>query len=79
MNGSVDIFKFHREVMDRYQSFSRSFVDIDDPQIEAALSDEGRLNIIGWEIHQCPQGNPAFPPGTEPPAPQGRSGRRAGG
>lgn len=46
MSGTIDIFAFHRNVMDRYQSFSKSFLDIDDLQIEAALQDEGRLKTM---------------------------------
>ena len=45
MNGTIDIFRFHRTVMDQYQSFSKSFLDIDDPQIESALQ-EDRKSVV---------------------------------
>ena len=48
--------------MDRYQSFSRSFIDIDDPQIEAALQDEGRLKTMWPE--PLIQFNPSYQSGA---------------
>lgn len=62
MTGTIDIFRFHRAVMDQYQSFSKSFVDIDDPQIEAALQDEGRLKSMWPE--PLIQFNPSYEPGA---------------
>ncbi|QTX31822.1 DEAD/DEAH box helicase [Aminithiophilus ramosus] len=62
MNGAIDIFRFHRQIMERYESFASSFLDIDDPQIEAALTNTGRLQAM------CPepliQFNPSYEPGT---------------
>lgn len=62
MGSSVDIFALHRAIMDRYQSFSRSFVDINDPQIERQLNDEGRLKSL-WP-DPLVQFNPAYQPGA---------------
>ncbi|MEI6387770.1 MAG: DEAD/DEAH box helicase [Spirochaetota bacterium] len=61
MQGPVDIFKFHRTVMDQYQGFAKSFIEIDDPQIEKALQDEGRLKTM-WPDPLI-QFNPAYEPG----------------
>ena len=62
MNGAIDIFRFHRRIMEQYESFASSFLDIDDPQIEAALTDTGRLESM------CPepliQFNPSYEPGA---------------
>lgn len=62
MSNSIDIFRFHRDVMDRYQSFSKSFLDIDDPQIEEALQDEGRLKTM-WPDPLI-QFNPSYEQGA---------------
>ncbi|MFH2115712.1 MAG: WYL domain-containing protein [Spirochaetota bacterium] len=62
MNGTIDIFRFHRAVMDQYQAFSRSFLDIDDAQIEQALQDEGRLKSM-WPDPLI-QFNPSYEAGT---------------
>jgi superfamily II DNA/RNA helicase len=62
MNGTIDIFRFHRSVMDQYQSFSKSFLDIDDPQIESALQDEGRLKTM-WPDPLI-QFNPSYEAGA---------------
>ena len=62
MTRTTDVFRFHRDVMDRYQSFSRSFIDIDDPQIEAALQDEGRLKTMWPE--PLIQFNPSYEAGA---------------
>lgn len=62
MSNSIDIFRFHRNVMDRYQSFSKSFLDIDDPQIEEALQDEGRLKTM-WPDPLI-QFNPSYEQGA---------------
>ncbi|HNY22929.1 MAG TPA: hypothetical protein PKO22_12355, partial [Treponemataceae bacterium] len=62
MSGTIDIFAFHRKVMDKYQSFSKSFLDIDDPQIEAALQDEGRLKTM-WPDPLI-QFNPSYEQGA---------------
>ena len=62
MNGAIDIFRFHRRIMEQYESFASSFLDIDDPQIEAALTDTGRLESM------CPepliQFNPSYESGA---------------
>jgi len=58
MMSTSDIFQFHRTVMDQYQSFAKSFIDIDDPQIEKALQDEGRLKTV-WPDPLIPF-NPAY-------------------
>jgi hypothetical protein len=62
MNGTIDIFRFHRAVMDQYQAFSRSFLDIDDAQIEQALQDEGRLKSM-WPDPLI-QFNPSYEAGA---------------
>ena len=58
MGNTIDIFQFHNLVMDKYQKFSRSFVEINDPQIEKALQDEGRLKTM-WP-NPLIQFNPAY-------------------
>lgn len=58
MGNTIDIFQFHSLVMDKYQKFSRSFVEINDPQIEKALQDEGRLKTM-WP-NPLIQFNPAY-------------------
>jgi len=62
MSSTIDIFAFHRDVMDRYQSFSSSFLDIDDPQIEEALKDVGRLKTMWPE--PLIQFNPSYEAGA---------------
>lgn len=62
MQGPVDIFRFHRAVMDQYQAFAKSFIDIDDPEIEKALQDEGRLKTM-WPDPLI-QFNPAYETGS---------------
>lgn len=62
MNGTIDIFSFHQKVMDRYRSFASSFLDIDDPYIEKALSDEGRLKTM-WPDPLI-QFNPSYEQGA---------------
>jgi len=62
MQGPVDIFRFHRAVMDQYQAFAKSFIDIDDPEIEKALQDEGRLKTM-WPDPLI-QFNPAYETGA---------------
>jgi hypothetical protein len=46
MNGTIDIFKFHRQVMTNYQEFAGSFIDIDDPQITQYLEEENAKNLM---------------------------------
>ena len=62
MKGVIDIFDFHQRIMGRYESFASSFLDVDDPQIERALTDTGRLKSM------CPepliQFNPSYEPGA---------------
>lgn len=62
MSGSIDIFAFHQAVMDRYRSFSQSFLDIDDSAIEAKLQDEGRLKTMWPE--PLIQFNPSYEAGA---------------
>ena len=42
MKGVIDIFRFHSRIMEQYESFASSFLDIDDSQIEEKLADTGR-------------------------------------
>ena len=58
MKDTVDIFSFHRSVMDRYESFAKSHIEIDDAEIERALQDEGRLKTM-WPDPLI-QFNPAY-------------------
>jgi hypothetical protein len=37
MSGTIDAYKFYKDIIDRHQSFAKSFSDIDGPLIEAAL------------------------------------------
>jgi hypothetical protein len=46
MNGTIDIFEFHRQVMTSYQEFAGSFIDIDDPQIIQYLEEENAKNLM---------------------------------
>jgi len=62
LSRTTDIFRFHRDVMHRYQSFSQSFIDIDDPHIAAALQDEGRHKTM-WPDPLI-QFNPSYEPGV---------------
>lgn len=61
MNGAIDIFRFHRQIMEQYESFASSFLDIDDPQIEDALKESGRLAAMSPE--PLIQFNPSYEPG----------------
>jgi ATP-dependent helicase YprA (DUF1998 family) len=61
MNGTIDIFEFHRQVMTNYQKFADSFIDIDDPQIIQHLEDEKVKNLM-WPDPLI-QFNPSYMPG----------------
>lgn len=61
MNGAIAISRFHRrQIMEQYESFASGFLDIDDLQIEAALTDTGRLESM------CPEPPIQFKPSCEP-------------
>jgi superfamily II DNA/RNA helicase len=61
MNGTIDIFEFHRQVMTSYQEFAGSFIDIDDPQIIQYLEEENARNLM-WPDPLI-QFNPSYMPG----------------
>ncbi len=46
MSQTINIFDFHTSVMDRYKLFSKSFLSIDDQQIQKALQNEGHLKTM---------------------------------
>ena len=62
MSKTIDIFKLHGDIMGKYQAFAGSFVDIDDPQIEAALAIEGRSKTM-WPDPLI-QFNPSYEEGA---------------
>jgi hypothetical protein len=61
MNGTIDIFEFHRKVMTSYQEFAGSFIDIDDPQIIQHFENENAKNLM-WPDPLI-QFNPSYMPG----------------
>ena len=62
MSQTINIFDFHTSVMDRYKLFSKSFLSIDDQQIQKALQNEGHLKTM-WPDPLI-QFNPSYEQGA---------------